>query len=757
LRALISGQAGVAVMLDGDRAFSIDVECPQPVVRDPDEWPLLLEGADDAYELTEVSEVQVAAELDLAWRKDRSLHLALIFLNGDTEHDARKESAEILENQVTDEIVLRHILNRLHVAPIPKTADLNGAISIAQKRHPRVAAILREISNGQEAIARSRQAWELLPPDLFGSALAKESFGFKAVDHGLFAAMSSDREIDLTGYSREDLEVIKRWQRHIKSLESSLEARRLNAQGTDDSAIDSGHGAKKTLTHRMIAVGMAACILLGVALAAILINTRPVEASSIVRLGTSDAGFQVVQAPLAGLQRELYGPTLIPYPLRAPSKKTAERLFVSGEVNTRAGQLENAATAFRESNASFPTVAARLNEAVALLNSSKLAQAEGLLRATLPDAERSGNALLKAAMLTNLGHIYRIQGRFDDAEQAYSRALEIDREGKYRAGEAADLNNQALVLTARGKVVKGLAGFREALSVAEGAAADSVAADSHLNIGGILSEFERSSEAEQNFQSAAAYYQKQESPLGQANYNFAYGQYMYQLAAATAFYRGVLPPKEIDQGLRYSSNALALYTSASNKSGQAGALMGIGAGLPDGSHEALDKYRQAMKLTIEIGDVPGQAAAFREIGVWHFGVKSYDLAIRNLQRALDTARKIGAYGEECVDLESLAFIMTYTGESDLALKYINEAVDTSLLSGDAFVQASAYDGLGYLLYKLFGKNAEALTALERAYGLFSEVDSPKREGTRMLMEYVRNQAPTGELNRERPIVPRVPR
>jgi hypothetical protein len=517
MRAFISGQAGVAVMLDGDLAVSIDVENSCPVARDQDEWPYLLEGADDAYELTDVSEGLVAAELDLAWRKDRSLHLTLIFLDGETEHDTRKDAADLLENHVADQRALRHVVNRLHVAPIPATADLSGAMRIARKGHPCVAALLGEISSLQAAIALSRQAWELLPPDLFGSALAKESFGFKAVGLGLFTAMSTDKEIDFAGYSRDDIEVVKRWRREIRSLQGSLEPRQPKVANEHAKGVKPHTGRKKVLSYRLVAVVAAACLALVAVVLVAVLNTRTVEASNLVRLGSSIAGVQVMQAPLTGLQGELYGRTLVPYPLRNQSKKTAERLFVTGEIEAREGRLEQAATAFRQSNGSFPTIAARLNEAVALLNTSKLAQAEQLLNSTLPDAERSGTTLLSAAILTNLGHIYRTQGRFDEADQAYSSAFVIDRNSNFRAGEAADLNNLALVLFSRGKLVKALEGFKYALSVAEETGTDSVAADCHLNIARTLSEFGRASEAEQNFQSAAVFYRTLESNLDRAN------------------------------------------------------------------------------------------------------------------------------------------------------------------------------------------------------------------------------------------------
>jgi tetratricopeptide (TPR) repeat protein len=236
----------------------------------------------------------------------------------------------------------------------------------------------------------------------------------------------------------------------------------------------------------------------------------------------------------------------------------------------------------------------------------------------------------------------------------------------------------------------------------------------------------------------------------------AYGQYLYQLAINRSFYGGALPQKETDLGIVYYNRALDLYKSVSNKSGQARARMGIGAGLlaRGEAQDALDQYKEALRLSHEIGDLPSEEAAFRQMSAWYSVVKSYDLAILNGQRALGIARNIGDYGGECISLEGLALTMTYAGRFDLALEYINEAVEASLKSGDAFAQAAAYDNLGFWLYKGFNKHAEALTALERAYNLYSEVDSPLRDGTMQLINYIRTHASAEELNGK--LLPRFP-
>jgi tetratricopeptide (TPR) repeat protein len=255
----------------------------------------------------------------------------------------------------------------------------------------------------------------------------------------------------------------------------------------------------------------------------------------------------------------------------------------------------------------------------------------------------------------------------------------------------------------------------------------------------------------------ASYYEGQSSPLSQAYYYLVYGQNIYQLVIAAHFY-GRNAPRETDEALLYYSRARDLYKYVSNKSGEALALMEIGQALfaKGELREALDQYKEALRLTDGIGDVPGKMVAYRSIGAWYFGTKQYDLAILNVERARDIARGIGDLGGECAALEELSHVTAVMGESEASLKYINAAVDVALSSGDSFVQAYAYDGLGFLLYKSFHKNTEALAALEHAYDLFSEVDSPLREGTRLLINKVKRNAPPEELNRDRSTQPRVP-
>ena len=329
-----------------------------------------------------------------------------------------------------------------------------------------------------------------------------------------------------------------------------------------------------------------------------------------------------MQVSFSGFQHELYGRTLVPYALRSENKKEAERLFASGEARAIAGKLRDAAEAYGESNASFATVAARVNQAVALFNSSALLQAEQILKSVLIQAENSENKLVKASILTNLGHIARIQGRFDEAEKAYMDALAIDRESGYKAGEAINLNNLGLVLLSRGSVVKSLGKFRDALSTSGEAGIDSCAASSRVNIASVLIAFGRGEEAEQQYlRPASIYLEKQGSALDKADEWTVTGNYLFQTG-------------KYDQALNFFNAAIAFYESLSNKIGESSARLGkanvLGSNLQ--LDAVLEEYRKAFDLGKSLGDSSLEANALMGIGDYFAVTKHYAEAIVNYQR-----------------------------------------------------------------------------------------------------------------------------
>jgi tetratricopeptide (TPR) repeat protein len=75
-----------------------------------------------------------------------------------------------------------------------------------------------------------------------------------------------------------------------------------------------------------------------------------------------------------------------------------------------------------------------------------------------------------------------------------------------------------------------------------------------------------------------------------------------------------------------------------------------------------------------------------------------------------------------------------SGRREEALAYNNTAVELALKSGDAFLQAAAYDSLGFFLYKHLHQTGESVAALQRAYELYSSIQSPKRATPKFLID-----------------------
>jgi hypothetical protein len=113
LKALISGQAGVAVILEGAHAISIRVGQSEFIALEPNGWSHLFADSNDVLELHDVSREEVMRELSLASTKDQALHLLLILLDVESLPDSVRASAECLEKMVSDESVSRFLEYRL--------------------------------------------------------------------------------------------------------------------------------------------------------------------------------------------------------------------------------------------------------------------------------------------------------------------------------------------------------------------------------------------------------------------------------------------------------------------------------------------------------------------------------------------------------------------------------------------------------------------------------------------------------------------
>ncbi|MER5435554.1 BTAD domain-containing putative transcriptional regulator [Streptomyces sp. NPDC002588] len=113
---------------------------------------------------------------------------------------------------------------------------------------------------------------------------------------------------------------------------------------------------------------------------------------------------------------------------------------------------------------------------------------------------------------------------------------------------------------------------------------------------------------------------------------------------------------EYRKALGHARQAFAHYKAAHNRLGQADALNHIGRNLVrlgDHRHRALSCSRRALALVEEIGDLNGQARAWRSLGYIHHHLGQYGQAIDCYGHAIDLVRKTDDRYHEATGLADL--------------------------------------------------------------------------------------------------------
>ena len=186
MEALISGRAGLALVIDGDRFASIHAEEPERMVpRQPAEFHFLVGEARDFRTVENTTRDEVVRELRLAEDREDALQLVLIAQDLDLPADVRREAIEELEELIQESDVGSYLENVLYAHPLPEGMDLAGAMRMARTAEAwEVVSLLELFWTYQGAIREVRQAWESIPFAEFAGE--EEHWQSTAVREGLF-------------------------------------------------------------------------------------------------------------------------------------------------------------------------------------------------------------------------------------------------------------------------------------------------------------------------------------------------------------------------------------------------------------------------------------------------------------------------------------------------------------------------------------------------------------------------------------------
>ncbi|MGH7455007.1 MAG: RNA polymerase sigma factor, partial [bacterium] len=188
MNAVISGQSGVALLVDGDRLTSIHADTiEERVPRQPADLPFLFGDCSDLQFMKDIAPDEAADHLKRAYHSEEALQLSLILLDPELSQEVRKEAAEALEELLIDDYVSQHVRSVLYAYPLPDRADLVSAIGFC-KQGPvtLVWELLNTLHKFQPHILKIRLAWEAIPDATFGSAEARAQYHAAAVRGGAF-------------------------------------------------------------------------------------------------------------------------------------------------------------------------------------------------------------------------------------------------------------------------------------------------------------------------------------------------------------------------------------------------------------------------------------------------------------------------------------------------------------------------------------------------------------------------------------------
>jgi tetratricopeptide (TPR) repeat protein len=194
MNAVISGCAGVAILVEGQNLFSIDVLHPARVPRRAADVSHLLGEGRDLVFLEDVALDEVQRRLLEASDAEDGLRMVLRLLDGELAEEIRTDAAEDLEGLLASPGVEERVEGVLFAHPFPAGADPAGAVEAARRASAaKASAFLQRLIEAQPAIEEVRAAWSEIPTDLLATGTARARAQRVMVLAGVFRGLVKAR------------------------------------------------------------------------------------------------------------------------------------------------------------------------------------------------------------------------------------------------------------------------------------------------------------------------------------------------------------------------------------------------------------------------------------------------------------------------------------------------------------------------------------------------------------------------------------
>ena len=157
---------------------------------------------------------------------------------------------------------------------------------------------------------------------------------------------------------------------------------------------------------------------------------------------------------------------------------------------------------------------------------------------------------------------------------------------------------------------------------------------------------------------------------------------------------------EQQKALSYFNQALPLFRSVGDKSGEACTFHNIGAVYSDlgEKQKAIYYYNQSLPLKRAVGDKAGEATSLNNIGTVYSDWGDKQKALSYYNQALPLSRAVGDKQGEAVTLVNIGVAYSALGEKQKALSYYNQALPLFRSVGDKAGEANTLNNIGAVYF-----------------------------------------------------------
>jgi CHAT domain-containing protein/lipopolysaccharide biosynthesis regulator YciM len=420
---------------------------------------------------------------------------------------------------------------------------------------------------------------------------------------------------------------------------------------------------------------------------------------------------------------ETWKKALILYQRANESGRMAGTLGMMGSASRAIGNYNNAIIYHKQALDLWRLVGDQSGEATTLSNLGNVYKPLGRYEEAIEVYQRSQELQRKlrdrdgeANALGGLGSIYEAKGDYNNAIAAHEAQLNIIRERQtqkldpslqrsIQQGEASALGSIGLVYKAQGNWEKAITYYQQSLKIAQTIGNESFQATSLANLGNVYRNMGNYATAIDYHEKSLQIAQKTSNPKiiaeaygGLGNDYMLLGDYskalFYQLknrdlTKSINNRRGELSALanigtiyqitgEYRNALKFHEIALAIAKAIGDRNYEGSALGGIGNSLYKlGNYQqALEIYQEQLNIASDIGDRNGKSLSLGNSANVYLALKNYSKAQELSQQALEISRVLKNRAGEAIALNNLGAIFSEQGQTDFAIIFYKQAVDT---------------------------------------------------------------------------------